>query len=229
MRGLPCCSLWNASITSGTNRISIAARTAQPWRRIADHAPEGVGQSAAESAGSRASPGSSSARVGFSYGCAEFALKKPPPLVPSSLIASWEATGPIGSVCVWVVTVSVTALPAASLTGLPARRSWDSGRSASRPSSRPCRHRNSGSRPGHEHQREQQRTSGSSTYSGEARQVDPEVADGRGSVARETANQSDGHGDARWRPTGNSARRARPSGSDSSWSIRPSTPASWYW
>ena len=32
--------------------------------------------------------------VGFSYGCAEFALKKPPPFVPSSLIASWEATGP---------------------------------------------------------------------------------------------------------------------------------------
>ncbi len=38
--------------------------------------------------------------VGFSYGCAEFALKKPPPLVPSSLMASCEAMGPIGSVCV---------------------------------------------------------------------------------------------------------------------------------
>ena len=34
--------------------------------------------------------------VGFSNGCAELALKKPPPLVPSSLIASWEATGPPG-------------------------------------------------------------------------------------------------------------------------------------
>ena len=33
--------------------------------------------------------------VGFSYGCAEFALKNPPPLVPNSFIASWEATGPI--------------------------------------------------------------------------------------------------------------------------------------
>ncbi len=32
--------------------------------------------------------------VGFSNGWAEFVLKKPPPLVPSSLIASWEATGP---------------------------------------------------------------------------------------------------------------------------------------
>ena len=35
--------------------------------------------------------------VGFSNGCAEFAPKKPPPLVPSNLIASCEATGPIGS------------------------------------------------------------------------------------------------------------------------------------
>ena len=38
--------------------------------------------------------------VGFSKGCAELALKNPPPLVPSSLIASCEATGPPGSVCV---------------------------------------------------------------------------------------------------------------------------------
>ena len=37
---------------------------------------------------------------GFSNGCAELVLKKPPPLVPSSLIASCEATGPIAIVCV---------------------------------------------------------------------------------------------------------------------------------
>ena len=35
--------------------------------------------------------------VGFSNGCDELALKNPPPLVPSILIASCEATGPIGS------------------------------------------------------------------------------------------------------------------------------------
>src|SRR5215471_20840852 len=29
--------------------------------------------------------------VGFSNGCAEFALKKPPPLVPSCLMISWLA------------------------------------------------------------------------------------------------------------------------------------------
>ena len=37
--------------------------------------------------------------VGFSNGCAELALKKPPPLVPSILTASCEATGPTAMVC----------------------------------------------------------------------------------------------------------------------------------
>ena len=37
--------------------------------------------------------------VGFSNGCAELALKKPPPLVPSSLIASCDATGPCAMIC----------------------------------------------------------------------------------------------------------------------------------
>ena len=32
--------------------------------------------------------------VGFSNGCALFVLKKPPPLVPSILMASCDATGP---------------------------------------------------------------------------------------------------------------------------------------
>ncbi len=58
--------------------------------------------------------------VGFSKGCAEFAFANPPPLVPSSLIASCEAIGPIGRVCVRVVRFSRTGLPAASFTGLPA-------------------------------------------------------------------------------------------------------------
>ncbi len=37
--------------------------------------------------------------VGFSNGCEEFALKNPPPLVPNSLMASCEATGPCAIVC----------------------------------------------------------------------------------------------------------------------------------
>ena len=35
---------------------------------------------------------------GFSNGCAELALKMPPPFVPSSLIASWEPAGASGIV-----------------------------------------------------------------------------------------------------------------------------------
>ncbi len=45
--------------------------------------------------------------VGFSNGCAELTLKKPPPLVPSSLIASWDATGPPG--IDWAAPVRVVA------------------------------------------------------------------------------------------------------------------------
>ncbi len=37
--------------------------------------------------------------VGFSNGCAALALKNPPPLVPSCLIASWLATGPMARTC----------------------------------------------------------------------------------------------------------------------------------
>ena len=37
--------------------------------------------------------------VGFSNGCALFALKKPPPLVPNCLMISCDATGPCAIVC----------------------------------------------------------------------------------------------------------------------------------
>ena len=52
---------------------------------------------------------------GFSNGWAELALKKPPPLVPSSLIASWLATGPPGRV--WLP-------PAIVLTTRSGSRFW---------------------------------------------------------------------------------------------------------
>ncbi len=51
--------------------------------------------------------------VGFSKGCALFALKNPPPLVPSSLMISCEATGPWA--ITWVVTAVAVARPAASV------------------------------------------------------------------------------------------------------------------
>jgi len=56
--------------------------------------------------------------LGFSNGCALLALKKPPPLVPSILIASWLATGP--STIVWRAPSSVVASTLlASVCGTP--------------------------------------------------------------------------------------------------------------
>ena len=37
--------------------------------------------------------------MGFSNGCEELVLKKPPPFVPSCLIATWDAAGPWAMVC----------------------------------------------------------------------------------------------------------------------------------
>ena len=52
--------------------------------------------------------------VGFSNGCALLAPKNPPPLVPNSLITSWDATGPCAITC--CVTVCVVVFPSAPVT-----------------------------------------------------------------------------------------------------------------
>ncbi len=57
--------------------------------------------------------------MGFSNGCAELALKNPPPFVPSSLIASCEATGPPGIVCVPPVSVVTSVKPSKFCTTPP--------------------------------------------------------------------------------------------------------------
>ena len=56
--------------------------------------------------------------VGFSKGWAELTLKKPPPLVPSCLMAICEAAGPTASTC------CVTALPFASVVGCSRVTVW---------------------------------------------------------------------------------------------------------
>ena len=56
--------------------------------------------------------------VGFSNGWAEFALKNPPPLLPSSLIASWDAIGPIDRVW-WAPWRVVTVVGAFEVSGTP--------------------------------------------------------------------------------------------------------------
>ncbi len=60
--------------------------------------------------------------VGFSYGWAALALMYPPPLVPSILIATWEAIGPWAMVCDSTSCFSMTGFPFSSLTGWP----WES-------------------------------------------------------------------------------------------------------
>ena len=71
----------------------IAASTAQPWRRSPTIAPN-VKQSAAGISRIASISRKLESGVGFSNGCAELTLKKPPPLVPSCLIAICDAAGP---------------------------------------------------------------------------------------------------------------------------------------
>ncbi len=56
--------------------------------------------------------------VGFSKGCALLALKKPPPLVPSILIASCEATGPSTIDC-FAPSIVVASTTLAKVCGTP--------------------------------------------------------------------------------------------------------------
>ena len=57
--------------------------------------------------------------VGFSKGCEELTLKKPPPFVPSCLIAICEAAGPTAMTCSVSVDFLVFGWPFSSRTGLP--------------------------------------------------------------------------------------------------------------
>ena len=92
-RGLPSTSNFVAIAAEPSQSTNIAAKIAQPCRWFPTIRPNAY---------VRANGISSSASIwtrfvnpeGFSNGCAELALTMPPPFVPSSLIASWLATGP---------------------------------------------------------------------------------------------------------------------------------------
>ena len=71
----------------------MAAKIAQPWRWLPTMRPNTL-VSAAPIAKIESIWTKLDSAVGFSNGCAALALKKPPPLVPSILIATCEATGP---------------------------------------------------------------------------------------------------------------------------------------
>ena len=60
--------------------------------------------------------------VGFSYGWALFALKKPPPFVPNILMTSCEATGPSATTCFAPSSV-VSSRYADSVCGTPSATS----------------------------------------------------------------------------------------------------------
>ncbi len=103
--GLPACSAATVAKSSGTKITSIAASTAQPWRRSPTSRPK-VKQSAAGMSRIASTSRKFDSGVGFSNGCAELTLKKPPPLVPSCLMATCEAAGPTASVCEPAVTAA---------------------------------------------------------------------------------------------------------------------------
>src|SRR5271166_1569528 len=92
-KGLPRASAQYAVLTPATNSKAIADHTAHPCRGEPVIFPnvkvnaEGIARM--QNISRKFVNG-----VGFSKGCALFALKKPPPLVPSSLIISCEAVGP---------------------------------------------------------------------------------------------------------------------------------------
>ena len=86
----------------------MADSTAQPWRWSPTRRPN-TKHSAAGIRKMLSICTKLDSAVGFSYGCAELALKKPPPLVPTILMASCEATGPMASVWVALSLASVFA------------------------------------------------------------------------------------------------------------------------
>ena len=71
---------------------------------VADHAAEQIGERRADAKIDSISM-KLVERVGFSNGWAALALKKPPPLVPSILMATCEATGPTAMVCLRALEV----------------------------------------------------------------------------------------------------------------------------
>ncbi len=116
--GLPACSAYITTTTATTKISAIAQISAWPWR----FSPANWPKEKHSAAGIRKIASICTklvSAVGFSNGCAELALKKPPPLVPSILIASCEATGPIARDCSCVCWFSMTGWPWASLRGWP--------------------------------------------------------------------------------------------------------------
>ena len=92
--GLPACSCETQSQRSGRKIDEHRGEHGPALARVLDHLAERVAERRRDQRGSRSISTKFESGVGFSNGCAEFALKKPPPFVPSCLIAICDAAGP---------------------------------------------------------------------------------------------------------------------------------------
>ncbi len=94
--GLPTTSAWVQTDKAPTKMRLMAASRAQPWRRSFTICPKArqraAGMRRMASIWVKFDRGEL-----FSKGWAPLAPKKPPPLVPSILMAIWEAAGPMAS------------------------------------------------------------------------------------------------------------------------------------
>ena len=117
IRALPRCSARSHARRPPTKSVNITQKSIQPWRGRPTIRPnvcvKAAGTTAIASSVIRFVSG-----VGFAKGCAPFALKKPPPLVPRFLMNSSAATGPMGRS--WVAT----GLPLASTVACRSGTLW---------------------------------------------------------------------------------------------------------
>src|SRR5579871_3415576 len=114
---LPLASAQYVTATPARNSTPITARIAQPWRWLPTMRPNTL-VSAAPSAKIEIICTKFDSAVGFSKGCAALALKKPPPLVPSILMAICDATGSTAMVCLAPSSV-VASTYGPSVCGMP--------------------------------------------------------------------------------------------------------------
>jgi hypothetical protein len=108
--GFPAVSNPIAIPAAAIQSTNMAANTAHPWRVFLTILPNVY--VSANGITSRAKIWNHVVNpLGASNGCAELALSGPPPLVPSSLIASWLANGPPGRCCATPCTVCAVVSP----------------------------------------------------------------------------------------------------------------------
>ena len=115
--GVPACSDTTAIGSNTSSMHPITPYSTQACRRLPIISPKHTTMAAGSRAISTVSTRLVSG-VGFSNGCAELALKKPPPLVPRCLMVSSAATGPVAMV--WPPPcIGCAVMLAASVCGEP--------------------------------------------------------------------------------------------------------------